>query len=560
MIVTKPLDWPRHKKYHIFLGLIVVLSSLLFVAAFLLKEEFTRVVSVDGYLAWHNVLELASILVSFTIFVVAFYSYEETQRFKTILSGCLLLAVCELDVFHMLSFKGMPDFFGANITANRATTLWVIARMAAAAGFLIVSLIQPEMETRFKRWTFTLPAILLPIAAFAVVSYRPDLIPAMYLEGYGITHLKRDLELMIILIMLISAVLFYISYIKTNEYNTLLYCGAMLVGIFAEISFINYYSVYDIYNFMGHIFKGITYFMLFKAILIRNIQMPYIDLYNTQKELRNYADNLDRLVTLKTRQLKRINSKLVEDLEYARDIQKAMLPAAMLNYQDVLFYSVYMPAERLSGDFFDIFKIDEQHVGFYISDVSGHGVPAAMLTVYLKQCIEARKAFDKNSDLISFPSVVMRSLFESFNHANFKDETYFVVIYAIYNTSTRRLIYCSAGMNAPPVIIKANGEVSEVMIKGLPICRIKDIYEVEYMDTFLDLGKGDKILFYTDGLVDAENMERQKFSEKRLYKLLTDYRSESGEKVIMRLSEEFNEFVEGKKINDDVTYFLMEIN
>ncbi len=559
MIVTKPVDRNKHKRYHILLGSIVVLSSLAFLTANLFEEDYARLMVASSYLAWHSLLELISILISFSVFVVAYYSYKQTNRLKVIFGGCLLLAVCELDIFHFLSFKGMPDFLIPNNGANRATTLWIIARLIAAIGFFAMSLISTDMESTIKRKTFSLPAIFVPMIIFITVTYFPNFMPAMYIEGSGITQLKISLEFAVISIMLAAAVIFYLKFLKDSDHNALIFCGAMLFGIFGELAFIFYISVYDIYNFIGHLFKACSYFLLLRALLAKNVAAPYIELYNTQKELRNYADNLDRLVNLKTRQLKRVNSKLIEDLEYARDIQKAMLPIITNILPNISFHTVYIPAERLSGDFFDIFKIDDQHMGFYISDVSGHGVPAAMLTVYLKQCIEARKAFDKNSDLISFPSVVMKSLFESFNDTNFKDETYLVVLYAIYNIETRRLIYCSAGLNAPPVIMKATGEIAEVIINGLPICKIKDIYEVEYMDTFLDLEKGDKILFYTDGLVDAENIERQKYSEKRLHSLLADHCQESGEAVIKKVSADFNEFVGGSKILDDVTYFIMEI-
>jgi sigma-B regulation protein RsbU (phosphoserine phosphatase) len=235
-----------------------------------------------------------------------------------------------------------------------------------------------------------------------------------------------------------------------------------------------------------------------------------------------------------------------------------MLPVTDPRASVVGFNSVYKAAVRLSGVFYDFFKLDEQHVGFYISDVCGHGVPAAMLTVYLKQCVEARKAFDRNSDFISFPSVVMRSLFDSFNQTNFKDETYIIMLYAIYNLETRRLIYCSAGMNTAPIIIKQNGRIQEITIKGIPICKIEEIIDVEYTDMFIDIEKGDKMLFYTDGLIDAENVEKKKYSEERLMRLLGDNYTDNADILMTKLTEDFERYITGRKIIDDVTYFMIE--
>jgi sigma-B regulation protein RsbU (phosphoserine phosphatase) len=81
------------------------------------------------------------------------------------------------------------------------------------------------------------------------------------------------------------------------------------VGIFSELSFTLYTDVYGIYNFLGHLLKAIMYFLIFRITFIQNIRQPYLDLSLARDEIKNYADNLDKIVEQRTEQLKLINKK-----------------------------------------------------------------------------------------------------------------------------------------------------------------------------------------------------------------------------------------------------------
>lgn len=380
----------------------------------------------------------------------------------------------------------------------------------------------------------------------------------MFLEGSGLTQTKKTLEYIIMFLLMISALKFFYDYKKKREYLSLMISTAMILGVFSELAFVSYSQVSDIFNYIGHIFKILSYYLLFRIIFVRNVRQPYIELFEAQTKLRNYADSLDMIVEQRTKQLKRINKRLMDDLNYARDIQKAMLPVVIPEVQNLTFSSMYYPAERLSGDFYDIFKLDDEHIGFYICDVSGHGVPAAMLTVFLKQCIETRREADMNAGTISFPSNVLHGIFDSFNHTNFKDEVYMVLIYAIYNTNTRKLIYSSAGMNIAPLHIKMNGSMTELPINGLPICKVKEIYAVEYIDSYLEMHKGDKLMFYTDGLIDANNMENQPYTAERLFRILSKNSLRTGREMVEALKLDIYSYIDGKKIIDDITFFIID--
>ena len=113
------------KLYDKMIWILLFSISLYFIAG-IYNDQFMNLISVTDYLTWHMIFEFASILVSFSIFTVSYFVYEESQRLGLIVLGCSFLLMGALDTFHTLSFKGMSDFFIANTSANRATTLWIL--------------------------------------------------------------------------------------------------------------------------------------------------------------------------------------------------------------------------------------------------------------------------------------------------------------------------------------------------------------------------------------------------------------------------------------------------
>ena len=102
-----------------------------------------------------------------------------------------------------------------------------------------------------------------------------------------------------------------------------------------------------------------------------------------------------------------------------------------------------MPCESLGGDFVDIFRIDDSHIGVYIADVSGHGVQASLLTVFLRSAV--------NKKLLS-PSRALEELFYEFNKSKLDREMYITMFYSIIDLDDRTMLYSNAGLNVLPVV------------------------------------------------------------------------------------------------------------
>lgn len=558
MLLNIILSFIKENKKLLPQALLLLIAVVILSAAPAFEAVFDSVMSVSGFLAWHNLLEIIVSVAYLAIFLVAFYTYGHEGRLKVIMMGSLMLAAGIIEIFHMLSYKGMPGFFTENSAANRATTFWIAARLMSAAGFLVTAFTKDEKKSTINRYYFMFTALIISASVFISATYFPEYLPAMYIEGSGLTMIKKLSEYFIMILLAAAATAYFRRYIVSRQPVLFTMFTALLLSILGELAFTIYVDVYGIYNFMGHVLNCISLFMIFNVVFSKNVLAPYIALSAAERELREYADDLDKIVARRTSQLRIINSKLMEDLDYARDIQKSMLPFFLPDSQQIGFCAAYMPAERLSGDFYDVFRLDDSHIGFYICDVSGHGVPAAMLTVFLKQCIDSIIAADRNRGIISAPSDVMMKVYDAFNSSNFKDEVYVVLIYFIYDFNERSLMCSSAGMNEMPLLADATGNLKSILVKGFPICKLREVFEVSYHDTEMHMDKGDRLILYTDGLVEAKNAQGVQYSTDRLERLFGANAGRTLTEQIDIIKDDLMSFTKGKKPEDDITLLAVE--
>jgi len=549
----------RSDKYHLILVANILSSFIVYRFSFLLEAQFEKVMGIASFLTWHNLFEITSVIISFTIFFVCYYTYSQIESKRSIILGLCFLVIGITDLFHTLSYKGMVDFFIPNDTANRATTFWVISGLMTSVGFLVSAFVNKNSKIAINKSFYLLLAILFSILAFIVVTYYPHWLPIMYVEGYGLTRTKVLLEYLMIVMLMVSFIKYVVEYQKSRDVLIIVLANAIILRIFCELAFTLYNSVYDIYNYLGHIYKLAASFIIFNVFFIDNIKKPYLELSKARDELENYAKNLDQLVNIRTNEIKRINQQLLDDLKYARDIQKAMLPGKLPQETEVSFEARYLSAERVSGDFYNIVKLDDEHIALYIGDVSGHGVPAAMLTVFLTQTIRPVEEIDGKIKVIR-PSDVLKNVYEEFNKTNFKEEVYIVLFYSIYNIKTHKLMYASGGLNVSPVLIKASGEIREITAEGFPICKFADIYNPEYGEGELILRKGDRVIFYTDGLVEAENELGEKFGEREFMNFLNNNHKQPLYTAAETLVYNVLSFKNYTRLKDDITFFIMQIN
>ena len=273
------------------------------------------------------------------------------------------------------------------------------------------------------------------------------------------------------------------------------------------------------------------------------------------KQFNIYSQNLQKLIDKKTLQIKEANQEIINELEYAKVIQQSLLPPRHYSYRDTIFMSAYYPCERLSGDFYDIFRIDDEYIALYYMDVAGHGISAALLTMLSNNFLRATDHHFKRL-WVQRPDKNLKLLYDHFNTLGLPDEMHLVIFYATYNLATHVLTYCSGGMNCSPIVFRQNGtyELLE-QSDGFPICKMDDIFTPVFNASSIVLKTGDRVVFYTDGLTDLA--KNKIFDEDDLIAFCRKYRKKSIREFNTLLEEQISPLKD--KLNDDLTYIIMDI-
>lgn len=543
---------------YIYLFNIWLISLTVFFLAGKYETIIYDVFPIDPFLHWHTALEFITIIISFTLFIITYYTYTKNHRARLLVFSAVFFIVGFVDFIHTMNYNGMQGFFGESSIA-KATTFWMISRLIMSFGLLVANLTPYDKKTDIDRRSILYLSILVAFTIFYLGNYRIEIFPKFFVEGVGLTRIKVYLEYVIMLVFCLAAFLAIGDYVKTKDRVFIIYAAGLFFAVFTEASFTLYRSVYDTYNLLGHIHKIISSYLIFRAIFLYNLDIPYKHLREARIKLKAYAENLEALVETRTKEIRLAHEKMMEELDYAKLIQESLLPYRELSFSNVKFISDYIPCQSLSGDLYQYYKIDEDNIGMYIADVSGHGVSAAMLTVFTERLMNPAYRVTSDNNKLS-PQHTLKYLFTEFNKANFPDEMHIVIFKAVYNLKTRAFAYCSGGMNTIPVLVRRSGEVIELnKSKGFPICKFDEFYKPEYEEASVVLGEGDRIFFYTDGLADSFK-DSGVLQIKNLISLLTDNRNEGLRTLEHNLKKAISRDIYRKQNEDDITYFIMEVD
>lgn len=238
------------------------------------------------------------------------------------------------------------------------------------------------------------------------------------------------------------------------------------------------------------------------------------------------------------------NTKMINDLEFAKRIQERILPRKGF-IENIKIDYIYKASGVLSGDMFDIFYIDNENIGIYISDVAGHGIAASMMTMFIRQTMRAIK-----DDILS-PSVVLTELHRRFTILGLEPDKYFTIFYGVYNKNNHTFKFANAGHNCMP--IKYNGNNLEILeMKGYPITLLFD--EIVYQEKSIKLNKHDKILFYTDGITEAKDNNGNEFGVEGVIDII----NQSPKDLLAEINNRIINHNWGEQ-KDDFALVLMEV-
>jgi PAS domain S-box-containing protein len=247
--------------------------------------------------------------------------------------------------------------------------------------------------------------------------------------------------------------------------------------------------------------------------------------------------------------LRAVNTQLKRDLRAAAEIQKSLLPKAMPEMDSFRFGWRYQPCQELAGDTLNVMQLDDTHVAVYVLDVSGHGVRAALHSFSLAQDLRPHQ---DGPDLNS-PEEVFKRLNIKYP-MDTETGMFFTILYGVLNTATGDFTFCSAG-HPGPVIIPNAQPPRIIEIQSYPIGISP---EARYTSQTLRLNPGDKLILYTDGVVEALSAVDKPFGQDRLLSTIRRSQNESVDTILDAIMKSLENWACHVTLRDDLSLVGIE--
>ena len=238
--------------------------------------------------------------------------------------------------------------------------------------------------------------------------------------------------------------------------------------------------------------------------------------------------------------------RLQGQLEVARQVQLELLPPTDPALQGFDISAYNFPTEEVSGDYYDWVRIYEDQIGIVIADVSGKGVPAAILMAFLRASLRAASHIGYATHISM--AKVNYLLWESIERNQFV-----TAIYGILDASNRTLSYSNAGHN-PPLLIRANDETRFITDGEQPLGMFQ---HTRYHENHVVMEPGDVFVLYTDGATEAESPTGEEFGRDRLVEAVKQCLDKPAREMVASIQMSVLEWTASAGANDDVTFFVI---
>lgn len=239
--------------------------------------------------------------------------------------------------------------------------------------------------------------------------------------------------------------------------------------------------------------------------------------------------------------------RIERELSIARTIQHSFQPRTSPVLEGFELAGVNEASEEVSGDYYDFIPITEGHLGLALADVSGKGIPAALIMASFRACLIAE--IRNNYAIRTVMAKVNRLLVESVQPGRFV-----TAFYGVLDVERRRLTYANAGHN-PPVLLRATGKVEELRATGLILGSFSD---TQFKERTIEFHPGDVLLLYTDGLTEAQSPEGEEFGVARVEGLLRSLHDRPAQAICSGLLAAVREFGGRRRMMDDVTLIAVK--
>jgi sigma-B regulation protein RsbU (phosphoserine phosphatase) len=268
------------------------------------------------------------------------------------------------------------------------------------------------------------------------------------------------------------------------------------------------------------------------------------------------ADYLNREIEKRTQALKQANDELLArdaDLRYhlraAGSFQtRLLLPRTPPQWPELRWGIHFAPLDHLGGDYYDFVHPDPEHLGFLIADASGHSIAAAMVAIL------SRIAFSAIAGSTTSPGEVLTVMNNRLQ--GLADERFVTAFYAVLNRRTRILTYANAGHPYPLRRIAGTTQTQSLAAPGYMLGIMPG---EQYREKTVQLAPGDRLCFYTDGLIEARNEIGETFGTERLVSCFEVNGSNTAEQLTQQILADEREFRGTQRLTDDVTLVVTEL-
>jgi sigma-B regulation protein RsbU (phosphoserine phosphatase) len=243
--------------------------------------------------------------------------------------------------------------------------------------------------------------------------------------------------------------------------------------------------------------------------------------------------------------------RMEEELSIARDLQVSMLPAECPHIEGFEIAAFSVSAREVGGDFYDFIEMDETKAGFVIGDVTGKSVSGALV-------------MSASRSVFRMLSESELTVAESMIRANrrlkkdVKTGMFVALLYAVLNGRDKSVSMCSAGQTQPIYLSAKSGTAALIETEGdtFPLGILDD---ADYAETRIELVAGDRMIFYTDGIVEAMNDQEEMFGFDRLLEIVQKSRSATADDLLQRIIDDVKTFTGSAPQHDDLTVIVVSV-
>jgi len=241
----------------------------------------------------------------------------------------------------------------------------------------------------------------------------------------------------------------------------------------------------------------------------------------------------------------RAKSRLDHEIEIASQIQRHLLPKSFPDTPTLQICGTTLACLSVGGDCFDVFELSGGRYGFFIGDISGKGISAALLATLLQGVFFTTAALD-----IPLTETVKRV--NKYLCERSIEERYATLFYGVLDPSGQ-LEYVNAG-HVPPLLRRADGSLDALQAESVPVGMFADAV---FLSSTIQLAPNDVLVIYTDGVTEASNIQNELFDETRLRTILQAFTGASGNDLAVAIQKGMREFTQGAPQNDDITMLVV---